>query len=124
MLTQWQHVLGLSAGVTGLSISATYGSDRLVLASYGVAVLIGAVLYVQGDRFEAAGTVSGNVLVGYLVGVVASLSIATALLVWRLQVPVDFGAWQIGLMMWDSWAGLGVAILSGFFLTGVAAMAT
>jgi hypothetical protein len=42
--------------------------------------------------------------------------------VWLLNVPVDLGAWQMGLRLWDSWAGIGAAVLSGFFITGLSAL--
>lgn len=122
MLKRWQHVAGLAAAVTGTVFAATFGGEFTVIVAYVLAAALGVVVYVQGDRYATAGTVTGNVLFGYLAGVLLSLALATGLLVWLLNVPVDAGGWQMGLMMWDSWAGIGVAILSGFFLTGFTAL--
>lgn len=124
MLKQWQHVAGLGAAIAGTSFAASFGDGSAVVVSYALAAVLGVVLYVQGDRYATAGTVTGNVLIGYLAGVVLSLAVATGLAVWLLNIPSDFGAWQMGLMMWDSWAGLGAAILSGFFLAGFSALLT
>ena len=124
MLKQWQHVAGLVVAVAGTSFSASFGGETAVYVSYGVAAVLGAVVYAQADRRATAGNVTGNVLVAYLGGVILSLAVATGLIVFLLNVPVDFGAWQIGLMMWDSWAGIGTALLSGFFVAGLAAMLT
>lgn len=121
-MPRWQHVAGLAAAVTGTVFAATFGGETAVIVSYGLAVVLGVVVYLQGDRYATAGTVTGNVLVGYLAGVIISLALATGLLVWLLSLPIDAGAWQVGLMMWDSWAGIGVAVLSGFFLTGFTAL--
>lgn len=122
MLKQWQHVAGLGLAFAGTAFAASFGGEAAVVVSYGLAAVLGVVLYVQGDRYATDGTVTGNVLVGYLVGVLASLVVATGLVVWFLNIPPDFGAWQMGLLMWDSWAGLGVAVLSGFFLAGLGAL--
>lgn len=122
MLTQWQHVTGLGLAFAGTAFAASFGGEAAVILSYGLAAALGVVVYVQGDRYATAGTVTGNVLIGYLVGVLVSLGVATGLIFWLLNVPPDFGAWQMGLMMWDSWAGLGAAVLSGFFLTGFSAL--
>lgn len=122
MLKQWQHVTGLAAAIASMALAASFGGDTAVIVSYVLAGALGAVVYVQGDRYATAGTVTGNVLVGYLAGIVLSLALATGLVVWLLNVPPDFGAWQMGLMMWDSWAGVGAAVLSGFFLTGFTAL--
>lgn len=124
MLRQWQHVLGLGAALTSLTFGATFGGTLTVYLSYALAVALGVVIYQQGDQYATAGTVTGNVLLGYLAAVALTLVLATGLLVWRLNVPAGFGAWQMGLMMWDSWAGLGAATLSGFFLAGLAGLAT
>lgn len=124
MLKQWQHVAGLIVAITGLVFAASFGGRTAVILAYALAAVLGLVLYLQGDRYATAGTVTGNVLVGYVAAVVLSLAAATALLVFLLNVPPDFGAWQMGLLMWDSWAGIGVAVLSGFFIAGLAGMAT
>jgi hypothetical protein len=122
MLKRWQHVTGLAAAVTGTVFAATYGGQATVIIAYVLAAVLGVVVYIQGDRYATEGVVTGNVLFGYLAGVLLSLAFATGLLVWLLNAPVDAGGWQVGLMMWDSWAGIGVAILSGFFLTGFTAL--
>jgi len=80
------------------------------------------VIYFQADRVTIEGNATGNILVGYLAGVILSLAVATGLLVWFLNVPVDAGAWQMGLMLWDSWAGIGAAVLTGFFVSGFTAL--
>jgi drug/metabolite transporter (DMT)-like permease len=121
MLRQWQHVAGLAAGVAGTAFTAAFGGELSVWAAYALAVALGLVLYEQGDTYAAVGTVAGNVLVGYLAGIVLSFVLATGLLIWLLNAPWDFAGWQVGLMMWDSWAGIGVAVLSGFFVAGLAA---
>lgn len=122
MLQRWQHVGGLVAATTGTVFTASFGGSVGVVVGYSLAVALGSVLYLQGDTYTTVGPVSGNVLLGYLGGVVLSLAIATGLLVWFFNAPVDFAAWQMGLLLWDSWAGVGVAVLSGFFLAGLAAM--
>lgn len=122
MLRRWQHVSGLTLAIGGTAFAASFGGDIAAIVAYILALALGIVLYLQGDRYATAGTVTGNVLVGYLAGVVLSLALATGLVAWLLNVPVDFGAWQMGLMMWDSWAGIGAAVLSGFFLTGFTAL--
>lgn len=122
MLKQWQHVAGLTAAIGGTVIASTFGGDVVVIVSYVLAAALGVVVYVQGDRYATAGTVTGNILIGYLGGVILSLALATGLVVWFLNVPPDYGAWQMGLMMWDSWAGIGAAVLSAFFLTGFTAL--
>lgn len=122
MLRRWQHVSGLSVAICGMVFASSFGGEFAVVVSYGLAVALGVVVYVQGDRYATAGTVTGNVLIGYLAGVVLSLGLATSLVVWLLNVPADVGVWQMGLMMWDTWAGIGVAVLSGFFLTGFTAL--
>lgn len=122
MLRRWQHVGGLVAATTGTVFATSFGGLVGVALGYSLAAALGAVLYVQGESFAAAGPISGNVLLGYLGGVLLSLGAATALLVWYFSAPIDFAAWQMGLLLWDSWAGVGVAVLSGFFVAGMAAM--
>lgn len=121
MLKQWTHVVGLGLAFAGSAVATTFGSEAVVVLGYALAVALGVVVYVQGDRSATASTVTGNILMGYLLGIVLSLAVATALFVWFLNLPVDFGAWQMGLRMWDSWAGLGAAALSGFFVAGLLA---
>lgn len=121
MLTRWQHVGGLALASTGTVLASAFGGPRTVAVGYSLAVALGAVLYWQGDAYAAVGPISGNVLLGYLGGVVLSLVTATGLLVWYFGTPLDFATWQVGLLMWDSWAGVGVALLSGFFIAGLAA---
>ena len=121
MLGRWQHVGGLVLAVSGTAFTASFGGETAVYVAYALAAVLGLVLYLQGDRYTTAGNHAGNVLVGYVVGVLLSFALATGLIVWLLNVPVDLGAWQVGLMMWDSWAGIGTAILSGFFVGGLAA---
>lgn len=122
MLKQWEHIIGLGLAFAGTSVAATYGGEPAVFVAYGLAFGLGVVVYVQGDRSATAATVTGNILLGYLVGIVLSLAAATALFVWYLNLPADFGAWQMGLRLWDSWAGLGAAALAGFFLAGIGAL--
>lgn len=124
MLKRWQHVVGLTLAVMGATFTASFGGETAVYVAYALAAGLGVVLYIQGDRYTTAGNLTGNVLIGFLVGVLLSLTLGTGLLVWLLNVPPDFGAWQIGLMMWDSWAGIGTAVLSGFFIGGLAGLAT
>lgn len=122
MLKQWEHVTGLGLAFAGTSVAATFGSEAGVVVAYALAVALGVVVYLQGDRSATAATVTGNILLGYLAGIALSLAAATALFIWYLNLPVDFGAWQMGLRLWDSWAGLGAAALSGFFLAGIGAL--
>lgn len=122
MLQQWQHVAGLALAVGGGSFAASFGGSATGIAAYAIAIAIGIVVYVQGDRSATAATVTGNLLLGYLGGVVLSLAVATGLFVWFLNLPVDFAAWQMGLRLWESWAGIGAAVLSGFFLSGFSAL--
>lgn len=122
MLKQWQHVAGLSLAFAGTAIAASFGGSETGIAAYAIAIAMGVVVYVQGDRSATAATVTGNLLLGYLGGVVLSLAVATALFVWFLNMPVDFAAWQMGLRLWESWAGTGAAVLSGFFLSGISTL--
>lgn len=122
MLQRWQHVAGLVLSIAAMAFAASFSGRLPVALVYVLAVALGVVLYRQGDRAATAGTVTGNVLVGYVGGIVLSLTLATGLLAWLLNVPVDFGLWQVALMMWDSWAGIGVAVLSGFFVAGFGAL--
>lgn len=124
MLQQWEHVGGLGLAFAGTSIAASFGGQITVILGYALATVLGAVVYVQGDRSTTAATVTGNILIGYLAGIVLSLAVATALFAWFLGLPADFGAWQMGLRMWDSWAGVGAAALSGFFVAGLLAPLT
>lgn len=124
MLTQWEHVGGLGLAFGATSVAASFGGDATVVVAYALAVILGGVVYVQGDRSATGATVTGNILVGYLLGIVLSLALATGLFVWFLGLPADFGAWQMGLRMWDSWAGIGAAALSGFFVAGLLAPLT
>lgn len=124
MLARWEHVAGLAVGFAGTSVAASFGGEVAVILAYALAVALGAVVYVQGDRSATDATVTGNILLGYLIGLLLSLTVATALFVWFLGLPLDFGAWQMGIRMWDSWAGVGVAALSGFFVAGLLAPLT
>lgn len=124
MLQQWQHVAGLGLAIAGTAFAAAFGAGPAAPVAYALAVALGGILYFQGDRVAALGNLTGNILVGYLLGIVVSLAIATSLLVWLLNVPPDYATWQIGLMMWDSWAGIGAAVLSGFFVAGLLALLT
>lgn len=122
MLERWQHVGGLTLAIGGIIFAAAFGGDIALYVSYGIAGALGIVIYLQADRVTIEGNATGNILVGYLAGVILSLAVATGLIVWFLNVPVDAGAWQMGLMMWDSWAGIGAAVLTGFFLSGFTAL--
>lgn len=121
MLRRWQHIGGVVLAVAGSVLAASFGGQPGVVVAYSLSAALGVVLYWQGDTYATVGPVSGNVLVGYLGGVVLSLGVAMGLLVWFFNVPVDFAAWQSGLLLWEAWAGIGVAALSGFFLTGMVA---
>lgn len=124
MLSRRGHVAGLAIGFAGTSIAASFGGEVAVVLSYALAAALGVVVYVQGDRSATGATVTGNILLGYLLGLLISLAVATGLFVWFLGLPLDFGAWQMGIRMWDSWAGVGVAALSGFFVAGLLAPLT
>lgn len=121
MLSKRRHLVGVTVGVAGTSFAAEFGFGPLPYIAYGVAVALGSVLYLQGDLSATEGPIFGNVLIGYLAGIAVSLLGATALLILLLGIPWDLAVWQLGVQFWDSWAGVGVALLSGFFLTGVLA---
>lgn len=119
MLSRPAHVGGFAVAVVGMALGAEFGDEAVVALAYGLAVALGVVLYLQGDSYATSGSTFGNALVGYLAGIASSLVLATALLMWFVGAPWDLGAWQLGLQLWDSWAGVGVAMLSGFFVTGL-----
>lgn len=121
MLQRWQHLGGVVLAVAGTVLAASFGGPPWVAIAYALSVTLGVVLYWQGDTYAMVGPVAGNVLLGYLGGVLLSLTGATGLLVWYFATPVDFAAWQVGLLLWQAWAGVGVAVVSGFFLAGVVA---
>lgn len=122
MLQRWQHVGGLAIAIGGMAFAAAFGGEIALFVSYGLAAGLGIVIYFQADRVAIEGNATGNILIGYLLGTIISLAVATGLLVWFLNVPVDAGAWQMGLMLWDTWAGIGAAVLTGFFLSGFTAL--
>lgn len=121
-LPRWEHVGGLVAATAGTVFATAFGGAAGVVAGYSLAVALGAVLYRQSDTYATVGPVSGNVLVGYLGGIGLSVAVTAGLFVHFYDAPVDYAAWQSGLLLWDSWAGVGVALLAGFFVAGLAAM--
>lgn len=122
MIDRRGHLAMLAVAVAGLQIAVSFGSDIERLVAYGLAVVLGAAIYLQGDRHLVPGSVFGNVLLGYAAGTVLGLAVAAGLLSWVLSVPADFALWRTGILMWGSWAGVGSSVLSSFFVVGLLAM--
>jgi hypothetical protein len=116
------HLAALAVAVAGLELAVSFGGDLERLLAYALAAALGVAIYVQGERHVVSGSVFGNVLVGYAVGTVLGLVVSAGLLSWLLSIPADFALWRTGILMWGSWAGVGSAILSAFFVVGLLAM--
>lgn len=122
MIGRRGHLAALAVAIAGLQLAVSFGSDLERLVAYGLAAALGVAIYAQGEHHLVTGSVFGNVLIGYAVGTVVSLVVAGSLLSWLLSFPVDIALWRTGILMWGSWAGVGSAVLSAFFVIGTLAM--
>lgn len=112
------HLVALTVAICGISLAAAFGDQWQQIGAYGLAIALGVLVYIQGERHLVPGTSFGTVLQGYAAGIMGSLLIGTGLLSWLLSIPVDFALWRTGLLMWGSWLGIGAAILATFFVYG------
>lgn len=122
MIERRGHLAALAVAVASLELAVSFGGDFERLLAYGLAAALGVAIYVQGERHLVSGSVFGNVLVGYAAGTVIGLVVSASLLSWLLSIPADLALWRTGILMWGSWAGVGSAVLSAFFVVGLLAM--
>lgn len=119
MLSRTVHRVALAVGVGGAEFAAAFGPSPWPPVAYLLAGALGGVLYLQGDWRSVDGGVFPNTIIGYAGGTALSLAVAGGQLSWLLGVPPDFALWRSGIVMWDAWAGVGVALLSVYFVVGV-----
>ena len=122
MIGRRGHLVALAAAIAALQLAASFGNEPEGLLAYGLAAALGAAIYSQGERHLVSGSVFGNLLLGYAAGTVLGVAVAAGLLSWLLSIPADLALWRTGILMWSSWAGIGSALLSAFFVVGLLSM--
>lgn len=121
MNARWSHVLALAVAFAGVELAMAFGDATETTAAYVLAAGLGVVVFAQGESNLVQGSVFGNVLLGFVAGTAVALFVGTSMFAWYLSVPFDLAIWRMGLLMWGSWAGVGVTVLSAFFLVGLLA---
>lgn len=112
------HVAGIAFVVATTVFAASFGQGWQVAAAYGLAVALGVALYRQAAE-RVVRSAWGNLVVGFLLGFGASLALGTALTEWYVDLPVDLVLWQLGLLTWDTWLGIGGVVLATMFVMGL-----
>lgn len=112
---------GLIALATGsLQIAAAFGTRVHYYAAFLAAVVLGAVVFYQGEARVVAGPIVSNLAIGVVAGNLAGVLLTGSLIIWILNVPWDLAMWRAGLLSWDVALGLDFALVTSFFLVGVA----
>lgn len=120
VLSGFVHRVTVALAVGGTQVAATFGARSVQVVAYLLAGLLGALLYLQGDRRVVGTEVFPTLIVGYAVGTAVSLLVGTGLLMWSLGAPWDLALWRIGILMWGSWAGIAFMLVSAYFVVGAA----
>jgi len=113
------YVLALGVAVGALELAAAYGGGLQRGVTVLLGVVLGAVVYRQGEEASTTGRPVANVIGAFGVSFALSLAVGTALLVGIQSFPVDLALWRTLLEMINPWLGLGAAFLSAYFLWGV-----
>lgn len=120
MYPRWLYVALLTASVAALEFAAAFGGTWQAYAAYATALALGGVVFYQGEARVTTGPVFANAVVALFAGTVASLLLAAGLRTYVLGAPFDFALWQAGVLMFDAWLGVGFAVVTTFFLVGLA----
>lgn len=120
VLSRPAHRAGVAVGVGGTELAATFGGTRLQVVAYAAALLLGGLLYLQGDRRVVGGRVFPTLLLGFAAGTAVALGVGAGLLIWQLGAPWALALWRTGVRMWGSWAGVATAVVSAYFVVGMA----
>lgn len=120
MYPRWLYVALLGAGVAALEFAAAFGGTWQSYAAYATALALGGVVFYQGEARVTDGPVFANAVVALFVGTAVSLLVAAGLLTAVLGAPFDLALWQAGITMFDAWLGVAFALVTTFFLVGLA----
>lgn len=120
MLDRRVHLAGVAVAVAGTELGVAFGGGPTGAVAYGLAVLLGVVLVAQGERRSVAGSVPASTLAGFAAGTAVCVLAGAALLAGLLGLPWDLALWRAGIRTWGAWAGVGAALVSAYFLAGLA----
>lgn len=109
----------LALAVASLQFAATFGGRWHARIALLAALVLGAVVFYQGEQRLVPGPIFANFAAGVGLGTVASVVFTGALLMWFLNAPWDLAMWQGALFVWDVAAGIDFALVTSFFVVGV-----
>lgn len=124
MVSRPAYVAVLGVAIAALQFAAGFGEGWRVTLAWLVAAGLGVVVFYQGERRITAGSAFVNAGAALLLGTLVSWLFGAGLVMVILGAPWDVTLWQLGLLLWDAWAGVIVAFVSAFFVVGVAASVT
>jgi len=110
----------VALAVGSLQVAAAFGSQLHYYAAFLAAVALGAVVFHQGEGRVVAGPIVSNFGAGVVLGNFGGVFVTGGLLIWILNVPWDLAMWQAGVLSWGVAIGLDFALVTSFFLVGVA----
>ena len=120
MIDGRRFLLGASASVAALAFAAGYGEGLAPVGAYLLAGVLGVLAYSWTDRPGQRGG-AGVVIGSYILGATVSLLLGAGLFAWFLGTPIGIALWQSWLRLLFPWLGVASALLTGVFLTGLAA---
>lgn len=113
------YVAVLSLGIAGLQFAASFNQGWLFAVTFALALVLGAVVFYQGERRVVAGPIFSNLILAICLGTAASTLVVGGLLTLILGIPWDYALWQGGLLVWEVALGIDFTLVTGFFVVGV-----
>lgn len=110
----------IALAIGSLQVAGAFGTRLHYYGAFLVAVVLGAVVFYQGEARVVSGPIISNLGIGVVLGNVAGVLLAGSLIIYILNVPWDLAMWRAGLLSWDVALGLDFALVTSFFLVGVA----
>ncbi|PSQ15247.1 hypothetical protein BRD00_14800 [Halobacteriales archaeon QS_8_69_26] len=113
------YVALLALGTTALQFAAAFNEGPLLYLAFVVALVLGVVVFYQGETRVVAGPIFSNFVMAAFLGTAGCVVLTAGLLMYVLAVPWDLALWQGALFVWDVAIGIDFTMVTGFFVVGV-----
>lgn len=121
MIRRTTYAVFLVLGIAGASVTAAVGDSSLHTLAYGLALLVGVVVYFQATK-RLVDEAIGTTLLGVLGGLLLSEIVLTAVSAYMIGAPIDLAAWQMWTFLLFPWAYVLTLVLTGYFCAGLVDM--
>jgi hypothetical protein len=121
MIRRTTYAVFLVLAIAGASVTAAVGDSSLHPFAYGLALLVGVVVYFQATK-RLVDEAIGTTLLGVLGGLLLSEVVLTAVSAYVIGSPIDLAAWQMWTFLLFPWAYVLTLVLTGYFSAGLVDM--